>query len=285
MSKTRVSEMLESLCRKFCASAEQNDIIIESLFREKIKNLELPQKLNEFSEIEISALEKIVLNDIHEWAPYRGDFAFIKKQKPEIWKWLIISLSYTALTKRREKNLKLLGSDGDTRWLDDPIGIIEDHYGFVVSYINRKGKSEPRGKIKHPDTSSEWWKPMTKSDMVWATGTYPSKIRGFLSSIKAKPTNKPKGRRGAYFSIETNLLVLDEWLSVWVDDRQASKYANQISIFLDIDIKKMEFERWKKLGIPEKFLPMNKANVSSTELPHIPSLKKILSKFQSHTST
>ena len=278
------SGRIESLCEMFCRSDDHSDMILESLLRKKINELELPQKLNQFSEVEILALQKIALNDIHEWAPYKSDFSFIEKQKPEIWKWLIISLASTALNKRRETYLKELGN-GDLRWVDDPISIIEKDYQFAVSRVSRMAQSEPRGKIKYPDTSSEWWKPMTKSDMVWATGTYPKKIRDFLDQIKAKPRNEAKGKRGAYFSASTNLLVLDKWLSDWVEPKLASEYAKQISIFLDQADNAIALQEWEKLGVPEKFLPHNQAKMLSNKLPHIASFRKILSKFQISDST
>ena len=96
------SKTLIHLCERFCNSREKNDLIIEALMRKKIDALDLPQRLNDFSEIEIKALEKIVLNDCNTWTSYRGDFDFIHRKKREIWKWLIISLSFPVLSKRRE---------------------------------------------------------------------------------------------------------------------------------------------------------------------------------------
>ena len=272
------SSRIEFLCKKFCHSDDQGDMVLESLLRKKINELELPQKLNQFSKIEIQALQKIALNDIHEWARYKGDFLFIEKQKPEIWKWLIISLASTALNKRRETYLKALGS-GDLRWVDDPIEIIENDYQFAISHLSRMAQSEPRGKIKYPNTSSEWWMPMTKSDMVWATGTYPKKIRDFLDQINAKPRNEAKGKRGAYFSSSVNLLVLDKWLSDWVEPKLASKYAKQITMFLDQADNVIALQKWKNLGSLEKFLPHNQPKSLANKFPHIAPIRKILSKF------
>ena len=120
---------------------------------------------------------------------------------------------------------------------------------------------------------------MTITDMVWATATYPKKIRDFLDQINAKPRNEAKGKRGAYFSASVNLLVLDKWLSDWVEPKLASKYAKQITMFLDQADNAIALEKWQNLGSLEKFLPHNQSKSLANKLPHIASFRKILSKF------
>jgi hypothetical protein len=279
------SKTLIHLCERFCNSREKNDLIIEALMRKKIDALDLPQRLNDFSEIEIKALEKIVLNDCNTWTSYRGDFDFIHRKKREIWKWLIISLSFPVLSKRREENISLLDDVSKTDLIDNPLDFIKGHWGFVIAAHDRKKEAEPRGKIEHPLTSIEWWEPMTKSDFVWGTATYPGKIRKFLDEIHAKPLNKASGKKGAYFPVRTNLKVLDKWLSDWIDEKEAAKYATEIKLFYDAKLKRIAFEKWNCLGTLEKFSTQNQPDVESIKIPHGSALIKTLSKHSRKHST
>ena len=106
--------------------------------KKKIDAFELPQRLNDFSEIEIKALEKIVLNDCSTWTSYRGDFEFIRRKKREIWKWLIISLSTPIrLSKRRAENISLLDDASKTDLIDNPLDFIKGNWGFIIAAIGR----------------------------------------------------------------------------------------------------------------------------------------------------
>ena len=268
------------MIREYAAKAVgERDVYLEAYFRKKIVEADIPSDLKNFSTDEIEALRLMACRSAVQLDRYGGDFTKVRKASVDLWKWLVISLAQPELDRRRSDSLKCLNSQAGFVWLADSPWKVLGEYPHLATVIRRMKSSEPRGKIDYPLVFTDWWEPMSPNDYVWATGTYPAKVRKFLKDLGALPVSKASGSRPARYSVETNLAVMDEWLSAWEESERRAEVCGHLKEYLAAAKRRLANKVWSDLPTLEKFLPANQPSATRYKLPFEDKFLSLLDRF------
>jgi hypothetical protein len=218
--------------KRFLSGKKFKDSYILPYLLQKIERAELPKDVEQFTDIEIEAMEKIICGSALWQAKLWYEFRKVCKGSKKIWKLLVITITGPLIEKRLEKEFEEVYSsfpnkDYYRNAFFAPWRLQKENPEIEIM-LKRLRSDNPHQKKEHPDTMAEWWEPMSVTDYCWAIGKYPAFIKKLLTSINAKPISKNVGRRPAKYSVETNLKVLRTWLSSIKDTKRKQQIGEEL---------------------------------------------------------
>ena len=120
---------------------------------------------------------------------------------------------------------------------------------------------------------------MSVNDFVWATASYPAKVRKLLKALGAKPFVAGAGSRPARYSVKTNLAVMKEWLHNWEPASRRAEVCMHLRESMKSAKRARAHAKWMQLSYLQKFLPENQPSANEEQLTSEAKIQKLLDRF------